>query len=1001
MHLVRRRSVVCAAVVLGLLVPSASIAVAAGAADSSTGGKQARLEQLRSNVAKKPASADPKASHALRTLAVQRESGKVVLAVKVRGGANVSTRLADVARAAKAQGAQQRRVLRQLGTVSIAVPQGQADQIAAQLRQRSDVARVDVVVRKTLSFVPNDEYYSTTAPYLDAISAPAAWDVHQGDATVKIAVVDSGVDVSHPDLVGRISDTYNAVDSGTDVTDTVGHGTFVAGVAAATGNNGIGVAGAAMGASVMAVKVADSTGQIWSDAEAAGIDWAADHGAKVINLSLGSDTPTQLESDAVAYAQGKGVLVVAAAGNDATTTPSYPAAYPQVVAVGATDAAGHRAPFSEYGSWVTVGAPGTGIHSTTPTSGTIDFQPNYDVADGTSFSSPLVAAEAALLWSMRPAVNAADVRAAIVRSAHGYAGLGLGAGQVDFRAAQDALRPDSVPTLTAPADGATVAGVVSLSASSTAPELNFAVDGGPLGSLPQRVVGGTAGVSWSTYGVPNGPHTITAYDCSLGALCNTAVAQASVTVANEAPQVTSPTPSQLLTGNATFTASAPGGAVAFLVDGVRRGLDYAAPYTLASSMSALSDGTHTLTVVSCSATGSCNGPVSSPVTFRALSLHPRFSSVWPNLFSPNGDGRLDSSKATYILPDTEVVRFAVFNAAGAVVRGPVALGTQLAGTHSATWNGVLNTGARAPSGTYRLGIITSRATPSMTLWGSILATVVVDQIAPTMSSISGSGSGFYPYPDHYRDSFAPSLTLSERATVTMTVRTSSGALVRAFSANLPAGRTSIAWNGRNSAGALVPASTYYWTLTAQDPAGNRRGSARYSVWTSSRRLLTKTATLTRSGAQFTSAGGTDLSCAGADPTVSDFAPNGVWLSNVCDPSTNGGQVAAAVYSFTLPSAIGYTSLRVDAYGNSLAPSVLGVGFTRWGTQEYQFTTELLTGTTNAWRTLGPVSATGLVSSSHEVEGTIYVPNEPGVNSMNEYDYDLGSVHLVVTYTVLS
>ena len=129
------------------------------------------------------------------------------------------------------------------------------------------------------------------------------------------------------------------------------------------------------------------------------------------------------------------MLVVAAAGNDGVTTAQYPAAYPNVVAVAATDAAGHRAPFSQYGSWVTVAAPGTTITSTSPTTGSAFFQPSYDTADGTSFSAPLVAAEAALLWSLRRGATAADIRAAIVRSAHGYAGLGLGAGQVDFRAA--------------------------------------------------------------------------------------------------------------------------------------------------------------------------------------------------------------------------------------------------------------------------------------------------------------------------------------------------------------------------------------------------------------------------------------------------------------------------------------------------------------------------------------------------------------------------------------
>ncbi|GAB3881935.1 S8 family serine peptidase [Terrabacter terrigena] len=993
MGLLRRRSVMSAVVALGLVVPPAAAAFAAGDGNPPTT-KREQLSQLHPDAAKAPSPGTKGSAGRVGALAVQRGSGKVVLSVKVRKGAQVASSLADVARSAKAHGGAQRRVLRQLDTVSVEVPATAATGFAAALRGRADVTRVDVVGRKTFSFLPNDPDYPATASYLGAVGAPAAWDVQRGDAAVHIAVVDSGVDVAHPDLAGRVTDTYNAVDGSTDVTDDVGHGTFVAGVAAATADNGIGIAGASVGASVMAVKVADPAGQVFADKEAAGIIWAADHGADVINLSLGSAAADQVESDAVAYAVGKGVLVVAAAGNDGSTNPSYPAAYPKVVAVGATDAAGNRAPFSQHGTWVTVAAPGTSIRSTSPTAGSTFFPAGgYATGDGTSFSTPLVAAEAALLWSQRRSVSADDVRAAIVGSAHGYAGLGLGAGQVDYRAAFDTLRPDTVPTLTAPADGASVSGPVSLTAASGAAKVRFSVDGSPLGA-PVATSGGSATTVWSTWGLPNGAHTISAADCSTKGLCNPALTQASVTLANAAPVITSPKPSQTLSGSATFTATAAGGAVAFVIDGVRRGLDTSAPFALTYPVSALSDGTHSVQAVSCSTTGACSGPTSAAVSFSNQSLHPRFTAVSPGVFSPNSDGRSDSTKVTYSLPDTETVTFVVRNAAGAVVRGPLALGTLTAGSHSVVWNGLLNGGARATSGTYRLELATTRPITGGSLRGSAITYARVDMAPPTMSSVTGSGSGFYPYPDTYRDTFSPALTLNEPAVVTLTVRSSAGAVVRSIAATRAVGRTTMTWNGRNTAGALVGAGTYSWSLTAQDGAGNRRTSAKYSVTVSSKRLVTKTATVTKNGNTLSSGGGSAY-CADVDTGLSDFA-SGVWLSNICDRGFDGFQIAAATYRFTAPAAISYSSLKIEGYGFSLATSRLGAGFTRWGTVDYTFTPEVLTGTSPGWRTIGSVSPAALVNETRLVEATVYVPNAYAQN-----DYDMGQVRLTVTYKVLA
>ncbi|MFM6851108.1 MAG: S8 family serine peptidase [Terrabacter sp.] len=990
MGVLRHRSVVSAVVAMGLLVPPATAAIAAGGEHPPLT-KKDQLSQLHARSPKTPAPALKGTDRHLSSLAVQRGSDKVVLSVKVRRGARALTSLTDVARSAAAQGGAQRRVLRQLDTVSVEVPAAVATGFAAKLRGRADVSRVDVVGRKTFSFVPNDPDYPATAPYLDSVSAPAAWDVQRGDAAVRIAVVDSGVDVAHPDLVGRVTDTYNAVDGSTDVTDTVGHGTFVAGVAAASADNGVGIAGASAGASVMAVKVADASDQVFADKEAAGIIWAADHGANVINLSLGSTSPDQVESDAVAYAVGKGVLVVAAAGNDATTTPNYPAAYPKVVAVAATDAAGHRAGFSQYGPWVTVAAPGTGLTSTTPTAGSAFFAPDYATGNGTSFSTPLVAAEAALLWSQRRGASADEVRSAIVASAHGYAGLGLGAGQVDFRLAFDALRPDTVPALTSPSNGAAVSGSVTLTAASAAAKVRFLVDGSVVGA-PVAVANGTASAVWSTWGRPNGAHTVSAVDCSVKDLCSPASTQVAVTLSNAAPAVTSPRPSQTVSGSATFTATAPGGAVAFVIDGVQRGLDTSAPFSLTYPVSALSDGTHSVKAVSCSTTGVCAGPSSAVVSFKNQSLHPRIVSVSPVVFSPNADGRSDSTKVTYSLPDTETVVYVVRNSAGTAVRGPSGLGTFPAGTRSFVWNGLLNGGARATSGTYRIELVTSRAISGGTLRGSAVSYTRVDQAAPTMTSVTGSGTTFYPYPDSYRDTFSPVFTLNESARVTLTVRSGTGAVVRTITGSRAAARTSLTWNGRNTAGALVGAGTYYWTLTAQDGAGNRRTSARYSVVVSSKRLVTKTATVTKNGSQFYSAGGSDPYCSGADTSMSDFYPTGVWLANTCG---TGVELAGATYRFTAPAAISYSSLKIEGYGFSMAPSRLGAGFTRWGTVDYTFTPTILTGTSPGWRTIGSVSPGALVNASRLVEATVFVPNTYYNN-----DYDIGQVRLTVTYKVL-
>ena len=236
---------------------------------------------------------------------------------------------------------------------------------------------------------------------------PQAWDRTQGSTSQVIAVVDTGVNGSHEDLYGRVLGGYNALTNTLTAanasTDDNGHGTMTAGIAAANTNNGLGIAGVAWaGGRVMPVKVLDAKGSGWDSDIAEGITWAANHGAKVINLSLGGYEDNPVLHDAIASASAKGAVVVAASGNDGNDTPQYPAAYPEVLAVGATDKGGRLTDFSSYGDWIDVAAPGFGIVA--PGSGQ-----DYYVGDGTSFAAPMAAGVASLVRSVYPTLTPAQV----------------------------------------------------------------------------------------------------------------------------------------------------------------------------------------------------------------------------------------------------------------------------------------------------------------------------------------------------------------------------------------------------------------------------------------------------------------------------------------------------------------------------------------------------------------------------------------------------------------
>ncbi len=257
----------------------------------------------------------------------------------------------------------------------------------------SDVELVeqDFIVSVAFNNPPNDPDYDRQWA-LPHIQAETAWDDMDELSDITVAVIDTGVCLSHEDLADRVLDNgYDFVDNDDDPEDVFGHGCSVAGIIAANIDNGIGIAGFAPNSSILPVRVLGPSGSGSMADVAAGIVYAADEGADIINLSLGSAVGSQVTEDAVNYAMEKGVTVIASAGNSGGALPGFPARYEGVVAVGAIDPDGARSSFSNKGG--DIWAPGRDVHTT-------HLNDGYKALNGTSFSAPYVAAMAAVLEGM-------------------------------------------------------------------------------------------------------------------------------------------------------------------------------------------------------------------------------------------------------------------------------------------------------------------------------------------------------------------------------------------------------------------------------------------------------------------------------------------------------------------------------------------------------------------------------------------------------------------------
>jgi subtilisin family serine protease len=339
--------------------------------------------------------------------------------VKLRPGVSAVA----VRRALAGAGARRERRLGDLHVVVVRVPKRTAKALVARLRRTRVVRYAEqnrVVLRITgmnaVQAVPTDPLWGQQWGPAQ-IDAPVAWAVTKGAPSIVVATEDTGVDFGQPDLAGALVPGYDFVNNDADPADDQGHGTAVAGVIAARADNGLGGSGLCPRCSIMPVKVAAADGTATELNVANGITWAADHGARVINISLGG-TYGATVADAVRYATAKGALVVAAAGNNGSASPFYPAAYPGALSVAGTQQDGTLYPWSNYGGWVAVAAPGceqtTGLGAA------------YWTFCGTSASTPVVSGLAALAMSFAPTATADAIRQAITSSAQRLSGVAYG-----------------------------------------------------------------------------------------------------------------------------------------------------------------------------------------------------------------------------------------------------------------------------------------------------------------------------------------------------------------------------------------------------------------------------------------------------------------------------------------------------------------------------------------------------------------------------------------------
>jgi subtilisin family serine protease len=379
---------------------------------------------------------------------------KEQIIVRYKPGVDVSS----IKNRAMAEGANDTDELTNMRMMVLKVPAATRDSVIERLRADPRFEFVEPDTVATIDYTqPNDTQYSKQWIW-PKTTTDIAWDRTKGSASMVVAVVDSGVNTTHPDLQGKLTAGIDYVDNDNDPNDALGHGTNVAGVVAANTNNGAGVASGCWSCKIMPVRVVDANEGTSAATMAKGLQYAADNGAKVITMSISTTPNNSTLQTAVDYVLGKGVVLVTSAGNNAYGDQKWPAASPNVIGVAATDKNDKLASYSNFGSHVKIAAPGEVVTTRHPT--------DYTIVNGTSFSTPAIASIIALMWSAFPNATPAQLRTAITSTADPCCDGKIGGGRVNaaramaYLAGNGTVADTTKPTInvTTPTEGATVGG---------------------------------------------------------------------------------------------------------------------------------------------------------------------------------------------------------------------------------------------------------------------------------------------------------------------------------------------------------------------------------------------------------------------------------------------------------------------------------------------------------------------------------------------------------------
>ncbi|MFZ5986607.1 MAG: FlgD immunoglobulin-like domain containing protein [Bacillota bacterium] len=669
------------------------------------------------------------------------------------------------------------------------------DSVIATLSKDSSVQYAQPNYIYTAIETPNDPSYNLQWG-LPRIKANLAWDISMGDSSITVAIVDTGVDASHPDLSGSLVYGYNAINNTSYTDDDNGHGTHVAGIASGIINNSRGIAGVAGKSRIMPIKVLSASGSGYTSDIGEGIMWAADRGAKVINLSLGGPSSDKFMQDAVNYAYNKGALIIAAAGNSNTSVPSYPAALNNVVAVSATDQSNNRTSFSNYGSHIDLAAPGVSIYSTT-------YDGLYGYKSGTSMAAPFVAGAAALIWSLDTNKSPYEIESILKSTAYDIGILGwdeaFGYGLIDVYSAAKVIKPapDQTPSPgTTPSPSPTPMPTsnpgTSPSASPTSPVPSVTPSPTP-GTMPTPVF---TLVPIGNIDSPSDLETISGtYNVKGWFLDKDGVSKIEVFIDGQ------------LKGQAVYGDPRPDiGSLYPQYGNSTCGFHYSLDTTK------LTNGTHILSVKETSTKGTQNTLSGKLVIVsNGVSITPSPS------ISPSPTPNLKSSNINYYLSESGYVTITIHDSLGKLVKTLENGTLKPAGLNKAAWDGTDSAGKMVPDGvyTYKISVVDISGLEAEPITG----TIIVERFNPSITSVSDGPDPLNPAKGQAN---TISYSVSENAKVTIKIYDQGGSLVRnLLSEDVIIGANKASWDGKNDEGSFVTNGNYRYDMDAVDSYDKR------------------------------------------------------------------------------------------------------------------------------------------------------------------------------------